>query len=62
MQRYARIDRQPFHLADLKETWADITKAKRLLGWQPEVGLDEGLARSVAWYRENKSWLKDVTL
>ena len=60
--RTARIDRKPFHLADLKETWADISKAGRLLGWQPEVDLDEGLRRSVEWYRTNKSWLKDVTL
>ncbi|MBI3884649.1 MAG: SDR family NAD(P)-dependent oxidoreductase [Opitutae bacterium] len=58
----ARCDRKPFHVADVKATWADITKAKRLLDWQPEVGLDEGLQRSVAWYRENKSWLKDVKL
>ena len=29
----AIIDYRPFHKADLKETWADITKAKNLLGW-----------------------------
>lgn len=58
----ARFDRKPSHLADVKETWADISKAKRLLAWQPEIDLDEGLRRSVAWYRENKSWLKDVRL
>jgi nucleoside-diphosphate-sugar epimerase len=58
----ARYDRKPFHIADLKETWADISKAKRMLSWQPEISLDEGLQRSVAWYRENKSWLRDVKL
>lgn len=58
----ALYDRKPFHRADVKETWADISKAKRLLGWQPAVDLDDGLRRSVAWYRENKSWLKDVRL
>lgn len=28
----------------------DISKAKRLLGWEPEVGLDEGLKRTMAWF------------
>jgi UDP-glucose 4-epimerase len=32
---------------------ADITKM-RSLGWSPEVGLDEGLQRTVAWYREHR--------
>jgi dTDP-glucose 4,6-dehydratase len=29
----------------------DIGKAKRVLGWEPEVGLEEGLARTVEWFR-----------
>ncbi|OPY25920.1 MAG: hypothetical protein A4E28_02846 [Methanocella sp. PtaU1.Bin125] len=31
----------------------DIGKAKRLLGWEPEVGLDEGLDLTVRWFREH---------
>jgi nucleoside-diphosphate-sugar epimerase len=31
--------------------WADISKAERLLGFRAGVGLDEGLARLVAWWR-----------
>ena len=31
----------------------DISKAKRLLGWEPEVGLDEGLRLTVAWFKQN---------
>ena len=30
----------------------DITKARRVLGWEPKVTLDEGLARTVAWFRD----------
>jgi UDP-glucuronate 4-epimerase len=56
----AKIDHKPFHVADLMETWADISKAKNLLGWQPQVLLDEGLERSVQWYMENQHWLKGV--
>lgn len=51
-----------FHIADIKETWADISKAKRLLDWEPQVSLDQGLDATVAWYKENKSWLKDIKL
>ena len=29
----------------------------RRLGWAPEIGFDEGLAETVAWYRENRDWL-----
>ncbi len=49
-----RIDRRPAHPADVARTWADIGKARQLLGWSPEVTLEEGLRRSVAWYRENR--------
>ena len=56
----AKIDHQPFHVADLMETWADISKAKNLLGWEPQVSLDEGLEKSVQWYMDNQHWLKEV--
>ena len=56
----AVIDHKPFHIADLMETWADIDKAKNLLGWQPKVSLDEGLEKSVSWYIENRKWLRGV--
>ncbi len=58
----ARRDEKPFLKADLKATWADISKARRLLKWEPKVPLDEGVRRCVAWYLENKSWVKDIKL
>jgi nucleoside-diphosphate-sugar epimerase len=56
----ANIDHKPFHVADLMETWADISKAKNLLGWEPQISLDEGLVKSVQWYMDNQHWLKEV--
>ncbi len=56
----AVIDYRPFHKADLKETWADIAKAKNLLGWEPKVSFEEGIKKTVDWYLENRDWLKDV--
>jgi UDP-glucuronate 4-epimerase len=60
MGKKAQIDQKPFHIADIKETWADIDKAKRLLDWEPRVTLDEGLGKSVQWYVDNREWLKDI--
>ncbi len=38
------------YLADRRGTYS-IAKAQRLLGWRPEVGLDEGMTRTAAWLR-----------
>jgi UDP-glucuronate 4-epimerase len=62
LDKKAVISYKPAHKADIKETWADISKAHRLLGWKPVVGFDEGLKRSVDWYNKNRDWLKDIRL
>ena len=38
---------------DVRDSQADISKAERLLGYRPLVSFDEGLRRTVAWYRES---------
>jgi len=43
-------------------TWADITKAKKILGWQPTVKLTQGLGESVKWFTDNHSWTKEINL
>ena len=40
--------------ADMDITWADISKAKRLLGWQPKVGFEEGVRLLVEWHKEQQ--------
>jgi UDP-glucuronate 4-epimerase len=60
--RRAVLNEQPAHKADMLETAADITKAEEVLGWRPQVELEEGLVRCVDWYVENRSWLKDLVL
>lgn len=37
--------------ADPQKTWADITKAKKLLGWQPKINLKQGVANLVNWFK-----------
>jgi len=58
----AKIVFKDFHKADLKATWADITKAKKLLGWEPKINLEEGIKRTVEWFKENWDWVKDIKL
>ena len=58
----AKIEYKPFHKADMKATWADISKAKKLLNWQPKIDLKVGIERTCKWYIENKNWLKDIKL
>lgn len=58
----AQIQYKPFHIADIAETWADITKAGQLLGWQPKVSPEEGFQKSVDWALEHADWLKDIKL
>jgi len=38
----------------------DWTKIRDELGYRPEVDFDEGLARTVKWYRENESWWRPL--
>jgi UDP-glucuronate 4-epimerase len=49
----ARLVTRPRRPGDQLRTRADITKARRLLGYQPATTLREGLEREVAWYREH---------
>ncbi|MBU2609826.1 MAG: NAD-dependent epimerase/dehydratase family protein, partial [Chloroflexi bacterium] len=56
----ANIQRHPPNPADMLTNWADVSKARRLLGWQPQVGLREGVQRLVDWYRAERAWAKEV--
>lgn len=58
--KQANITYQTAHPADVKETWANVDKAHELLGWTPQVTLEEGIRRSVDWYRANADWLVDI--
>jgi nucleoside-diphosphate-sugar epimerase len=48
----AVVRQQPARPGDQRYTFADTGKLTRHLGWRPCVGLDEGLAKQVAWQRE----------
>jgi len=58
----AIIQEQEFHRADIKETWADISKAERLLGWKPQTLFNQGLVETIEWYKNNSNWLRNLHL
>ncbi len=57
-----QVVNREFHRADLRSTWADIEKAKRLIGWEPKVSLEEGIRRTLEWFEENWDWVRDLDI
>ena len=49
--RDAVIDRQPPQPGDVPQTFADVSKARRLLGYDPRTPIEEGIRRFVEWFR-----------
>jgi UDP-glucose 4-epimerase len=45
---------EPGRPGDVKRHYADVGKAQRLFGYSPQVDLEAGLAKTVAWFRENR--------
>ncbi len=50
-ERPATRDYKDLQPGDVLATWADVSKAQRVLGFEPKVTIDEGAADFVAWYR-----------
>jgi len=51
LDKRGTIDQLPLQPGDMRQTHADITKARRLLNWQPRVPLHEGLREFVEWWQ-----------
>jgi len=56
----AKITHQDFHPADVHTNQADVTRAGEILGWEPQVDLEEGVTRLVDWYMQERSWASQV--
>ncbi|MET0623142.1 MAG: GDP-mannose 4,6-dehydratase [Pyrinomonadaceae bacterium] len=48
--RKALVERQPAQPGDVPQTFADVTKARRLLGYDPRTPIEEGIRRFVDWF------------
>jgi UDP-glucuronate 4-epimerase len=49
-----QIEQQPMQPGDVEQTFADISKAKKLLGYTPKTTFVEGLSKFVEWYKANR--------
>lgn len=56
----ANIQYDPPNPADMFTNWADVSKAKQLIGWEPRVGLAEGVKKLVEWYAAERSWASGI--
>lgn len=57
----AIVERHPSHPADVLATWASVEKAEQLLGWRPQVSLEQGLTEVVKWYEAHREWASDIS-
>jgi UDP-glucuronate 4-epimerase len=51
------IRKEQSRTGDVVQTWADIRKAKDLLGYRPKISFEQGLAETVKWAKENEAFL-----
>jgi UDP-N-acetylglucosamine 4-epimerase len=49
----------PERAGDVKHSLADISKAKKLLGYEPDISVDEGLKITFDWYKQNVEMLRN---
>ena len=56
----ALIEQQASNPADMRDTAADISKARRLLGWEPETPPEAGFKALAEWYQQEAGWLAPV--
>ncbi|MDO8661042.1 MAG: GDP-mannose 4,6-dehydratase [Candidatus Woesearchaeota archaeon] len=48
----------PMQAGDVPVSWADISKAKKLLNWEPHISIEEGVHRLMDWVKENMELLR----
>jgi len=56
----AQVRRQPAHPADVKASWADVTRAGQVLDWKPQVSFADGVKAAVDWYQTERAWVSQI--
>jgi len=62
LNKKAIVNNKELNKSDMESTWADISKAKVLLNWEPTIGIEVGLSKAVNWYLQNKIWLNKFNI
>jgi UDP-glucuronate 4-epimerase len=61
LNKKAIIQRLPDQMGDVPQTFADVTKARQLFGYNPQTPIEDGIIRFVEWYcNQNQSNLKSI--
>ena len=60
LDKKAVINRQPMQPGDVPMTYADISKARDLLGYNPKTKIENGIPKFVEWFLENRETLEDL--
>jgi nucleoside-diphosphate-sugar epimerase len=56
----AEVNFHPRHPADMLANQADVSKAKEILKWEPQISLDEGIGKTIDWYLAEQSWAREI--
>jgi nucleoside-diphosphate-sugar epimerase len=56
------VEQSRFRPLDVQQLYCDYSKAADLIDYEPKVGLEDGLARTIEWYEENGEWIWERTL
>jgi len=54
LNKKAIIEQKPIPVGDVMHTYADISKAKKLLNWEPKTPYEEGVKKMVKWYHNKQ--------
>jgi UDP-glucose 4-epimerase len=49
------LEKRPPRLGDVRHTRADISKAKKMLGYNPTINFDEGLRQTIDWFKSRQT-------
>jgi UDP-glucuronate 4-epimerase len=56
----AQVVHGPANPADMLANWADVSKARQMLGWEPQVSLRQGIGALVEWYNQERAWASQI--
>ncbi len=56
----ADVQYGPPNPADMRSNWADVSKARTLLGWEPQYDMRAGIEKLVEWYNAEREWAREI--
>jgi nucleoside-diphosphate-sugar epimerase len=60
--KQANVQYGPPNLADMFMNQANVTKAREMLGWNPQVNLRDGIKTLIDWYYAEREWAKEILM